>query len=209
MPSSTVPKQYAMLRNRFVKWSEFTKTNEWATSTTLDIPENCVAVYYCINMDERKVLDILYVVSWSLKYKQEFKNMSLAWVQESFEVEESDLKQVETPEATIIQPGGQIFFLLDREKRMVGTIAMMMCEGECELGKLTVKKEYNGKGYAHPLMREGIAWARETKQPSILLLCAVKLEKAITLYKRYGFETIHLGQHPEYKRCDIVMRLKL
>lgn len=207
---STQPKQYAMMRNQCIEWQEFILNETWAASVTpSDVPENCVAIYYVVNQAEQKLLDTLYVVSWSTKYKQEFKDMSLAWVQESFEVEESDLKQVETPEKTIIQPGGQIFFLLDGQKRMVGTIAMMMCEGECELGKLTVKKEYNGKGYAHPLMREAIAWARDTKQPSILLLCAVKLEKAITLYKRYGFETIHLGQHPEYKRCDIVMRLTL
>lgn len=205
MSSMNELKKYAMMRNQFVEWNKFLCDNAWATSVDTNVPEKCVAVYYVIN--ENRVVDTLYVISWSTQYKQDFKEMSLAWVQESFELEESDIRQLETPEKTIIQPGGQIFFLLNGERRMVGTIAMMLCDGECELGKLTIKKEFNGKGYAHPLMREGIAWARDGKQKSVLLLCAVKLEKAITLYKRYGFETIHLGQHPEYKRCDIVMRL--
>lgn len=203
------------MHNQFVEWDQFLLDNTWASeldSATLptSTPENCVAIYYVIDQVKKQLKDTLYVICWSSQYKQDFKDMSLAWVQESFTVEESDLKQVERPEETIIKPGGQIFFLLGQNKAMVGTIAMMIShEGECELGKLTVKKDYNGKGYAHPLMREGIAWARDNKKPSILLLCAVKLEKAITLYKRYGFETIHLGPHPDYARCDIVMRLTL
>jgi ribosomal protein S18 acetylase RimI-like enzyme len=200
-----------MMRNQFVEWDKYLLDNTWASAAaSTTIPENCIAIYHVLNPALKQIVDTLYVVSWSTQYNQDFKELSLAWVQESFEVEESDIKQVETPEESILQPGGQIFFLLDQNKHMVGTIAMMISDhGECELGKLTVKKEYNGKGYAHPLMREGIAWAREKKQPNILLLCNTKLEKAITLYKGYGFETIHLGPHPDYARCNIVMKLTL
>ncbi|KAI8639110.1 acyl-CoA N-acyltransferase [Parasitella parasitica] len=124
-----------------------------------------------------------------------------------FEVEESDLKQLDTPEEAIIQPGGEIFFLLEGSGRVAGVVATVIHQGVCELAKMTVRKECNGRGYAHILMRESIHWAKQKDYPYIELLSSVELQNAIILYKKYGFETIHLGPHPDYKRCSIIMRL--
>lgn len=35
------------------------------------------------------------------------------------------------------------------------------------------------------------------------------LAPAIGLYRNHGFETTHLGSHPDYQRCNIVMALQL
>lgn len=43
----------------------------------------------------------------------------------------------------------------------------------------------------------------------ITLLSNTILEPAISLYKKHGFETVHLGPHPDYERCNIEMRLML
>ncbi|KAK9709723.1 hypothetical protein K7432_008849 [Basidiobolus ranarum] len=208
-------KTYAMMRNQFVEWDQFASENDWANEALKKgswedkpTPDNCVAVYYVIDKDARMIMKKLYVATWSPEYKQIFKDLNLAWVEQFFKVEETDIRQLDHPEESIIKPGGQIFFLLD-DNKVAGTVAMMIHDGECELGKMTVADGYQGKGYAHPLMREGIDWARKQGYPDIAILCAVKLVKAITLYKNHGFETVRLGKHPDYDRCDIIMSLKL
>ncbi|KAI9292035.1 acyl-CoA N-acyltransferase [Neoconidiobolus thromboides FSU 785] len=146
-------------------------------------------------------------ITWDEKYKYEFKRLNLKWVQEFFEVEEADTKQFEYPE-TIVNDGGEIFFLLDKDK-VIGTVAMMKHGDEYELSKLAVDDGYKGQGLSKILMDASIKWVKDKGYKSILIISNTKLEPAINLYKKYGFETIHLGQHPSYSRANIVMRKML
>ncbi|KAF7721924.1 hypothetical protein EC973_003937 [Apophysomyces ossiformis] len=205
----TEPRKYAMTRAQAVEWTEFAATNEWAkdalASTSWEdnsLPERCVAVYYVVDKEKK-----LHVVIWSHDFKQSFKELSLAWIEELYEVEESDIRQVEYPEESIIKPGGQIFMLLDGDK-VAGTVAMMIEHGKCELGKMAVSKAYQGRGFAHPLMMEGITWARKEGHPDITLLTDINLVKAVSLYEKYGFKITHRGEHPMYKRVTCIMHLE-
>ncbi|KAI8387045.1 acyl-CoA N-acyltransferase [Blakeslea trispora] len=205
-------REYAILRNQIIDWDVFGLQNPWAINQNKlenkkGIPKNCVAIYHRVNTNQETLEETLYLTTWDIEYKAEFKSLSLVWVQEHFKVEESDIKQLDTPEQVIIQPGGEIFFLLDYGHRVVGVVAMVLHGDTYELAKMTVRKECTGRGYAHILMRESIDWAREKGCPSIELMSNVVLENAILLYKKYGFETIHLGPHPAYARCNIIMRL--
>ncbi|KAG2199298.1 hypothetical protein INT46_003378 [Mucor plumbeus] len=204
--------EYALVKGKITNWADFVEQNQWAAIKTnkfssLPIASNCVSVYYVVDVEQMAIIDRLCMVTWDLKYKSEFKELSLVWVKQYFEVEELDLKQLDTPEESIIQPGGEIFFLIESSGRVAGVVATVIHQGACELAKMTVRKECNGKGYAHILMRESIKWAKDKKFPYIELLSSVSLENAIILYKKYGFETTHLGPHPDYKRCNIIMRL--
>ncbi|ORX89113.1 acyl-CoA N-acyltransferase [Basidiobolus meristosporus CBS 931.73] len=206
-------KTYAMMRSQIVEWETFAAENAWAKETAereawnySDLPGNCVAVYYVVDNVAKAITNKLHVVTWSSEYKREFKELNLLWVKGLFEVEESDVKQLDYPEENILKTGGQIFFLLEG-KKVAGTVATIVHDGQCELGKMTVADEYQGRGYAHPLMQEAISWAKREGYPNIILLTALKLIKAVALYKKHGFETIHLGKHPHYERCDIIMQL--
>lgn len=200
-------KEYALVRGKIMAWKDFLIENPWATLNREPTPNHCIAVYYAVDMEYQKVTDRLCMITYDEKYKPQFKEMTISWVSEHFEVEESDLRQVETPEETIIQPGGEIFLLLNSMDVVVGTIAAVIHQGVCELAKMSVRKGYTGRGYANILMTECIQWAQDHKYPFIELLSSVKLDNAISIYKKYGFVTTHLGPHPSYKRCDIVMRL--
>ncbi|KAI8092437.1 acyl-CoA N-acyltransferase [Gilbertella persicaria] len=204
-------KEYAMARSQIVNWEEFIAQHTWASSyqkpTHNRVPSHCVAIYHQVDLDKKTVKDTLYVTTWDDQFKSEFKDLSLAWVKEHFVVEEEDIRQLETPEEAIIKPGGEIFFLLESTGRVAGVVAIVLHEGICELAKMTVRKEYTGKGYAHILMRESIEWARSKKYPFVELMSNTVLENAIVLYKKYGFETTHLGPHSAYARANIIMRL--
>ncbi|KAI8340068.1 acyl-CoA N-acyltransferase [Chlamydoabsidia padenii] len=206
---------YAMMRNEIVEWSDYVAKNEWAASalksrpSSSPVPDHCVAIYYRVDKEKKEIINKLYCTTWDSRYKSDFKHLNLIWVSRLFKVEPSDLRQLEYPEETIIMPGGDIIFVLEEDHTVAGTVAMIVHEGACELGKMTVADEHQGKGYAHPLMREGISWARRQGFPDITLVSSTTLKKAINLYKKHGFITTHLGKHHSYERCDIIMNLKL
>lgn len=197
------------MRGQIVDWNEFVSENVWANDHQFSqaLPEKCIAVYYFVDKLEKKVNERATVITYDARYKEEFKELNLSWVKQFFEVEESDIKQLCSPEESILQPGGEIFFILDSQGVVTGVVADVLHDGNCELAKMTVRKECTGKGYANILMREAIHWAKDNKFPSIKLYSSLELENAIALYKKFGFQTIHLGQHPYYKRCSIVMKL--
>jgi GNAT superfamily N-acetyltransferase len=134
--------------------------------------------------------------------------LNWAWVERLFKIEKSDIYQLEHPQESIINPGGQIFFLLLGEE-VIGTVALVIEHGEYELAKMSVSDHHQGKGYSHLLMNAPIDWARQRKLPGITILSSTSLVNAINLYKKHGFETVRLGSHPNYERCDIIMRLNL
>lgn len=209
MPSVQSYREYALMRGEIVEWNSFVTENTWAKDHQFSqpLPNKCIAVYYLVNKQEQKIIDRATVITYDEKYKEEFKVLNLTWVKQFFEVEESDTKQLGSPEEYILQPGGEIFFILNSQDIVTGVVADVIHDGKCELAKMTVRKEYTGKGYANILMREAIHWSKDKGFPFIELYSSVELENAIALYKKFGFQTTHLGPHPAYKRCSIIMKL--
>ncbi|ORZ23086.1 acyl-CoA N-acyltransferase [Absidia repens] len=212
MPTDNIP-TYAMVRNEFVNWSKFANENQWATGALVkksssNVPGDCVAIYYVVDNDKKEILQKLFVTSWNKLYQPDFKKLNLHWVSTLFKVEASDVKQLEHPEETILAPGGQILFILEEDHNVAGTVSAVIHDGVCELGKMAVGDAYQGKGYAHPLMRECISWAKRQGYPDMTIYSNDSLVKAINLYKKYGFVTTHLGAHPRYERVNIIMSLK-
>lgn len=147
-------------------------------------------------------------VTYQAQYKAAFRELNLEWIQKYFHVEKKDLEQVDNPEECLAS-GGQIFFiLLDGE--VAGTCALYkMNEKRYELAKMAVAPRYQGLGLGDDLMEVAEKWARGQGANEIILLSNTKLTPAITLYKKHGYETVHLGAHPEYERCNIEMRKKI
>lgn len=138
-----------------------------------------------------------------------FRELNLAWIRKFFQVEHMDLVQLEDPVRTIVEPGGEVFFVLENG-HAVGCCALVAeGPGRYELAKMAVDPACQGRGYANLLMEAAIAWARGRGAHEITLLSNTRLEAAIALYKKYGFRTVRLGPHPHYQRTDIEMSLAL
>lgn len=204
-------RKYAMIRSQFINWDLFTSEHPWAASqaTTNNLPDNCISIYYSVDLDKQKITDRLCIVTFSPKYQPDFKKISVEWLLEYFSVEPADLNQLDKVEETIIKPGGEVFFMLNDEDKAVGTVAMILEEeGTVELAKLGVPKALNGRGYAHPLMNECILWAKQREYKSIELSTATKLVAARKLYEKYSFKTLSNSPHPIFgHRADLTMKL--
>ncbi len=102
-----------------------------------------------------------------------------------------------------------------------GWFAVMVVEGEvigcyglfkvnkhiCELRKMYLLPRYQGQGLGKMLMEEAERKARDLGFEEMVLETNTRLDKALGLYKKFGFQeyaSAHLSD-----RCDLAMRKKL
>lgn len=145
------------------------------------------------------------VVTYDPLYKTVFRDLNIAWIEKYFAVEPKDVEQTSAPEQCLAD-GGEIFFVVV-DGEAVGTCAMYKIgDGIYELAKMAVTPLFHGNGFGDLLMLEAEKWARGKNAREIHILSNTVLGPAISLYKKHGYDTIHLGDHPDYKRCNIEMK---
>ena len=153
--------------------------------------------------------DEVKVESFDDRYAADFKRLNLEWIEMYFKVEEMDEKHLNNPREYIIEPGGEIYSVVEGGK-VKGTCALIFHEeGIYEIAKMAVDADSRGKGYGNMLMEASIEGAREKGADKILIVSNTILEPALNLYKKYGFQTTRLGQDPDYERGNIEMQLHL
>lgn len=137
-----------------------------------------------------------------------FSALNYAWINRYFEVESSDKKALDNPGA-IVHQGGYIITLTDAAE-VVGCCALLKHgEQRFELAKMAVAESHQGRGLARQLMQAAIGLARDNGALAIDLLTNSRLAAAVNLYRQSGFVALANAGHPDYARCDLVMRLDL
>jgi len=149
------------------------------------------------------------IIPFEPKYSADFKNLNLDWLNKYFRVEPHDDEVLGDPEKHIIKPGGYIFFAREG-KRILGTVALMKIEDKIfELTKMAVTPQQQGKKIGQKLMEHTLEFAKEQGWKTLILYSNRKLESAIYIYKKYGFEEIPVEDNSPYGRGDIKMKLEL
>ena len=126
-----------------------------------------------------------------------------------YSITQADLEILENPER-IIQEGGYVFFAV-LDDVVVGTCAIVPHEvHSCELIKMGVRENYQGKGIGKLLLEKVIEQAREKGFRTMTLETASTLEVAVSLYKKIGFvQTSPEEKHPKFGRMTFKMEMKL
>ncbi|MEO8517105.1 MAG: GNAT family N-acetyltransferase [Flavobacterium sp.] len=148
------------------------------------------------------------IITYNPKFKSDFIRLNKAWLEEYFFVEKHDIEVFENIEEIIFKPGGEIFFCLVDDE-IAGTVAMQkISDSTYELAKLAVEKKFQGQKLSHWLIEACIAFAKEKKATTIMLMSSTKLDTALHLYRKYNFIETPLNE-TDYDRADIQMELKL
>jgi ribosomal protein S18 acetylase RimI-like enzyme len=149
------------------------------------------------------------IVPYKYRFKKYFERLNRNWLEEFFEVEPADEMVFQNPEYYILQPGGQIFFIL-QDDTPVGTCAVIpVGMNKFELSKMAVDPAYRRLGYGTRLMEAVIEFARKANASTIFLITDTKLTAAIRLYQRYGFTIVPHTPDPRYQRGNMRMELAL
>ena len=134
----------------------------------------------------------------------DFVRLNETWIAAHFSLEDIDRELAARPEQ-VLDDGGYIFSLLS-DDQVVGVCALFRDTNErYELARMAVDPAHQGRGHGHTLMRACLDKLASLNAVTVYLVSNTKLEAAIELYRKYGFETTHTGPHPQYARANIVM----
>ena len=149
------------------------------------------------------------IVPYQDELRPHFERLNRAWIEQYFRLEPPDLEVFRDPVRHILEPGGQIFFLLD-DGGVQGTCAVMPHgPGTLELAKMAVSEAARGRGYGDRLMEAAIAFARAAGARRLMLVSNTRLAPAIRLYRKHGFVEVPVEDTQEYARADIQLELML
>lgn len=149
------------------------------------------------------------IIHFDPQYSEDFKQLNLAWLKKYFWVEPHDEEVLGNPEKHIIDPGGNIFFVKQDDK-IIGTVALMKTEEKVfELTKMAVTPEAQGKKIGQKLMEYTLEYAKGQGWKTLIIYSNRKLENAVYIYKKYGFNEIPIEENNPYARGDIKMQLDL
>lgn len=150
------------------------------------------------------------LVPFSSEHCDAFYHLNRIWIERYFEMEPSDHASLGDPEGYIIGKGGDVLLLANSAGTICGTAALINMGNHCyELAKMAVADSEQGKGLGLRLGRAAIARAKEMGAKRLYLESNRRLEPAIHLYRKLGFEELKAATPSPYARADIQMELFL
>ncbi|WP_339758732.1 GNAT family N-acetyltransferase [Algoriphagus aquimarinus] len=153
-------------------------------------------------------MDQIEILPYSPELNPFFKSINQAWVEQFFSIEPFDQAQFDSPEETIVIPGGTIIYAKLGEG-IVGTVGLHKVSDEVyELIKMGVAASAQGKGVGMILAKAILAKAKEMGAKKVVLYTHSKLAPALRIYEKLGFKEAEL-EEGKYCRCDIKMELDL
>jgi len=152
---------------------------------------------------------LISIESFKKEYTSAFYYLNKEWIEESWELEESDINDLSTPKEYIIDKGGEVFFAI-KDNKVIATSAMVYIDDSTfELAKMTVAKEFRGLGIANQLMDRCIDFAKGKNAKYIVLITNSALVIARNLYDKYRFKEIDLDSDKYGDRGNVKMTLNL
>ncbi|MEL7250591.1 MAG: bifunctional helix-turn-helix transcriptional regulator/GNAT family N-acetyltransferase [Bacteroidota bacterium] len=149
------------------------------------------------------------VVPYTPEYAQAFRDINVAWIEQYFTMEQADYDALDHPDSYVLEKGGYIFVALFQDKP-VGVVAMLkMPEDTYELAKMGVSPEAQGMGVGYKLGQAIIEKARAIEAKRLYLESNTRLNPAIQLYYKLGFQKLPQSIPSPYQRSNIQMELWL
>ena len=153
-------------------------------------------------------MKVVQIAPYEAKYHQEYKKLSMEWLEKFDLFEEADRVMLEHPKEYILDKEGYIF-LAHYDNTIVGTIAVIKIgESSFEILKLGVNENFQGLGIGRKLMVYCLDLCKQLQARKIILETNTKLVSAIKLYESLGFKEIPLIG-AMYETADYKMELEL
>lgn len=147
------------------------------------------------------------IASFEPRWRGDFTNLNIEWLQRWFVVEPHDHEVLGNPEQHILADGGYVLFAVDAADHALGTVALKHDGGGVyELTKMAVTPDARGQGIGRLLMDAAVALYGTLDGRELYLESSSPLTTAIGMYERSGFRhhpAPRAGSH--YARADVHM----
>jgi putative acetyltransferase len=115
-------------------------------------------------------------------------------------------KELDEIEKMYAANNGGIFLCVDNNNYIGCSAIRKIDENACELKRMWVQQNYQGKGIGEELLKKCIDLAKNLNYKTIRLDTLSRLQPAIQLYKKYGFE--ETGSYYNNPNPDVVYMKK-
>ncbi len=109
---------------------------------------------------------------------------------------------LDDPKKHYIEKGG-MFYILEINDKIVGTIAVIKKGNIAELKRWYVDKEFQGKGYGSKLLDKAILFCKKNKVNKIEFETNKKFLKAHLLYEKRGFKVVREDDRSFYMEKEL------
>lgn len=148
------------------------------------------------------------IIDYCDGYAEDFRLLNLEWLEKYNLTESHDLEIINHPREAILESGGCIYLAKAGDK-IVGTAGLFNeGNGVYELVKMAVAPAFQGQGISKLLIEKCLNKAKELGAKKVFLYSNSQLSRAITLYKKYGFQHIDASNAP-LLTADVKMELSL
>lgn len=138
-----------------------------------------------------------------------FYRINAEWIENMYQLEQTDIAVLKHPREVIIEPGGDILFVEDPKLGVIGACALLKTgDRQFELTKMGVLDKARGKKAGEFLLEAIIARADALGCDRLYLLSNAKSEAAVHLYEKLGFRhdaQIMAEFGSRYERCNVAM----
>jgi GNAT superfamily N-acetyltransferase len=158
----------------------------------------------------RKVADPgVTVVPYREEFRAAFEQLNREWIERYFVLEDPDREAFSDPQSKILNPGGQVFFVVEGGQ-VQGTCAVLRHgSDQYEIAKMAVAPAARGRGFGDLLMEAAIDFATEVGARLLIIVSNTVLEPAIRLYEKHGFVRVPLESDGRYQRANIRLEREL
>lgn len=148
------------------------------------------------------------ILPYSESLAPHFLSINREWIEKYFAMEPFDLAQLQSPQETLIDQGGEVLFA-EWQGEIVGTVGLKnMGNHQYELIKMGVLPKARGQKIGWLLGQAALDWSQKQGAEKVLLYSNSILAPAIALYRKLGFREIPM-EPGTYQRCDIKMEYLL
>lgn len=154
----------------------------------------------------------LRIVPFSPSIAHHFDRLNREWIQRFFWLEPFDEQMLTQPQATIIDAGGEVWFM-EMDGQVVAACALLATADPTvlEFSKLGVDASARGRRIGQQLLHHCIARAKARGMQVLQIFTHSSLATACQLYRDEGFHTIPMteAEKQRYKRADLMLKLPL
>ncbi len=106
-------------------------------------------------------------------------------------------------------PFRKLYKIEEDDSKIVGYLILDLLYERMELIQIEVLKEKQNQGYGKKMLDYMLELARESKVQNITLEVRMDNEKAIHLYKKYGFQEVGIRKNYYHDQDGILMERKM
>ncbi len=218
---SLTSKGQQMLKDVKPLWQDMTAAaNQLILDTGYDVISVLAALEQALDRESyagrirgfisKREYDAIEILEFQPDFAPAFRQLNEAWLKEyEYALEPYDEQVLCDPKRYIVEPGGMVFFAT-LQNTIVGTCAVIPHgDGRFELSKMCVDPAYQGRQVGKKLINTVNEWATAQKGTVLFLETTHKLERAIHLYRKVGFESKPFPQKSHYHRAEVYMDKKL